>query len=523
MNGRAFFIVLAAALLAACQKKPPQPQTAAAAAEPAGIAWYSGGVNNAFITAEHAHRPVLLFWGASWCPWCQQLKATVFSRADFIEKSRLFVPVYLDGDDAGAQRWGEEFRVTGYPTLVVLDSERREIMRLAGGMDLSQYPTVLDSALADLQPVDALLAAPADRKLDGNDCRRLAYNAWALEEPDAGAYAERSGQLAAASARCPAEAAVERARLTIFAARFAALAESPALDQGRPPSPRLSDLIDQVGRILGSAALSASVADALQYLDESFFKAVRARGSNVATPLREAFVASMDAASNNGRYAVADQIGALGSKLQAEKLLGDGKLAQSVVTDARLRIDAALAAEHEPYRRSAIIDAALGVFDQIGQNADAYRIVKAEIANSKTPYYFEADLAALAESLGHKDEALRLLDQAYGEAKGAATRFQWGQLYLSGLLRMAPNDSVRIRQVGDEVLGELEGEDRIYRRARLRLEKLDRELHAWNTAARGGHEDVMQSLHARMQQICAKIPQQEPARGSCDAFLRSAA
>jgi hypothetical protein len=72
-------------------------------------------------------------------------------------------------------------------------------------------------------------------------------------------------------------------------------------------------------------------------------------------------------------------------------------------------------------------------------------------------------------------------------------------------------------------LGELDGPDRIYRRARLRLERLGHELQAWNAAAGGRHADVLATLRARMQQICARIPRAEPARSSCEAFLAPAA
>jgi hypothetical protein len=33
---------------------------------------------------------------------------------------------------------------------------------------------------------------------------------------------------------------------------------------------------------------------------------------------------------------------------------------------------------------------------------------------------------------------------------------------------------------------------------------------------------VLQGLHERMQQICVKIPDADPARSSCDAFLKQA-
>jgi hypothetical protein len=95
-------------------------------------------------------------------------------------------------------------------------------------------------------------------------------------------------------------------------------------------------------------------------------------------------------------------------------------------------------------------------------------------------------------------------------------------MYVSGLLRMAPKDTQRIVDAGTAVLGELDGPDRIYRRARVRLERMDRELRAWNDAAKGAHEDVLQGLHSRMQSICVKIPDADAARASCDAFLKSA-
>jgi hypothetical protein len=63
----------------------------------------------------------------------------------------------------------------------------------------------------------------------------------------------------------------------------------------------------------------------------------------------------------------------------------------------------------------------------------------------------------------------------------------------------------------------------MYSRARVRLERLDQQLRAWNDAAKGAHADVLQGLRVRMQQICVKIPDTEAARHSCDAFLKAAA
>ncbi len=270
MNARLMWLPLL--LLAAA------PQRGAAVggqhADSPGIAWFAGDVPAAFAAAKSSQQPVLLYWGAVWCPPCQQLKATVFSRPDFIARSRQFVPVYLDGDEAGAQKWGEQFKVAGYPTLVVLDADRHELMRIAGSMDLGRYATVLDSALADLQPTGTLLgAAIAGHALDAGQCRRLAYNGWVLDEVSEAELAKRAQQLSAAALRCPASSRLESARLRVIAASYAGKAAAQDLRLGKVPDQELNAHIDAVATILANRRQAVAIADALQYLDENFFRA----------------------------------------------------------------------------------------------------------------------------------------------------------------------------------------------------------------------------------------------------------
>ncbi|MCK7510191.1 MAG: thioredoxin domain-containing protein [Desulfobacterales bacterium] len=75
---------------------------------------------------------MFLYWGAEWCPPCAQIKSTIFNKREFQERSRLFVPVYLDGDTPSAQKHGERFGVVGYPTMILFQPGRHRDHAPAG-------------------------------------------------------------------------------------------------------------------------------------------------------------------------------------------------------------------------------------------------------------------------------------------------------------------------------------------------------------------------------------------------------
>jgi hypothetical protein len=85
---------------------------------------------------------------------------------------------------------------------------------------------------------------------------------------------------------------------------------------------------------------------------------------------------------------------------------------------------------------------------------------------------------------------------------------------------MRPQDEAGIRDATLAVLAELDGPDRIYRRSRVGLEKLDGSLREWDKNS--AHAGVITVLRKRMDEVCGKIPTGDPARQPCESFLAKA-
>ena len=508
--------MLLAALVGCTQHSAGSAATAKQGAAPPEIQWFKGDVNAAFAEAAATGKPVFLYWGAVWCPPCHELKATVFSRPDFVEKLKLFVPVYIDGDAPGAQKWGDEFHVTGYPSVVVLRADRTEIARINGGMDLSLYAEVLDLVLGDVKPAAQLLAAVSgDASLSRDDCRRLAYNGWDFDGTPA-QIKTTSQQLQLAARNCSAGAKVESARLIALAAAAAVDAEKEKLEGDAPPSDFLVERIRAVQQLLEDHATSLAAADALQYLGTHFFEAVKRALPDHGAVLLASWSAVMEAAAVDARFAEADQIGAIGMNVRAMKILRDDIPAE-VADAARKRVEAALARGQTGYARAGVVNSVLFVLDTLGDNERVYAVSEAEMKTSHYPFYYMLDLASIEEDRGNTAQAMTLFERAYQESQGAATRFQWGTEYVLAMIRMQPKEEARIRDAALAVLGELDGPDRIHRRTVLRLKKLDTNLAKWN--AGGAHKAAIAVLRAKRDALCKAIPATDSARKDCEGFL----
>ena len=304
-------------LLSACSKAPETPvvppSAKAAAAALASIAWVKpdgASLDAVFARAKAENKPVFLYWGAVWCPPCNQIKATVFNRPDFIERSQGFIPVYLDGDTPGAQKLGAQFKVRGYPTTILFKPDGTELTRLPGEVDAVQYMQVLKLGMTATQPIKETLAAalaPAGGvapALTADAWNMLAYYAWDTDEAQLMAQKDAVPTLQQLVKNCPPQFAEAQARLTLRAAVMAGAGE------GATSQPHA---LAAVTAILTDVARARANADILVNYAAELLGALTSAGSTERATLTGALHSALDRLATDQTLSKADQLGAVQS------------------------------------------------------------------------------------------------------------------------------------------------------------------------------------------------------------------
>jgi thiol:disulfide interchange protein len=95
---------------------------------------------------EKQEKPVLIDFTASWCGWSRKLESEVFPTREVIALSQKFVCIRVDGDER--PELVDRYVVDGYPTLLFLEHDGRELNRVSGYAPADEIVAEMEAALA---------------------------------------------------------------------------------------------------------------------------------------------------------------------------------------------------------------------------------------------------------------------------------------------------------------------------------------------------------------------------------------
>lgn len=507
---------LAAAILLAAVPAHAADAPVPAHALPAGIAWQHEDVDAAFKQAKAQHKPLFLYWGAVWCPPCNQVKATIFNQQSFIEQTKLFIPVYLDGDSPSAQKWGEHFKVVGYPTMILFTPNGDEITRLPGEVDAERYVQTLALGLNAAHPIAQTFktAQTAPAKLSADEWRLLASYSWDEDEDKLVSADKVPATLQALAASVPPDYADVALRLQLKAVAATATAKHPAA----------------FDKAAGNAAIAQVLADpklARANFDIVVNYAGDATGylTREKTPERDTLASAWNAAlvtlSADTTLSTTDRLSALSGRLDLAQLgaAKDAKLPDDLIAAVRTQVAAADQATTNGYERQSVISAGAQALSNAGLLDDSDKLLQAELKRSHSPYYFMLELAGNAKERGDKTTALQWYEKAYNASEGPATRLQWGTTYVSSIVDLAPQDDARLQKATDSILTELGStKNAFYERNRRSLEKLVHKLVAWNKDQQ--HNATVKHVLGQLEGVCGKLSAKDPQKPICEGIAK---
>jgi len=487
-------------------------------AEKAEIEWFDGSIEEAFALARAENKPLFFYWGAVWCPPCVEIKQTVFKSQQFIAQSKLFVPVYLDGDTERAQIYAEKFSAKLYPTMIVFNPEGEEVTRLHAGIDISTYNSVLELSLDRMRPTRMLMdmALEDPRSLNEADLQQLAYYSWYDNEnalPE-GTPPKLFNALAAVAADQNPKVSARLYLQYLVMLAEAVQDESPAENLTMADPAKLRT-------ILGSPELMFACWGYLVHSPGAIISVLNGSEAEIENLQNNWATAVRDNRHDASLSTTKQMFGWLPylafhfEEDEEKKRL----LPKDVIVGIRADGKATVEKTRDSSARLSVINAVSGVYQAAELTDDARSLLTAELEKSKAPHYLMNSLAYLEEKEGHTREALEWYRKAYEASSGSSTRFIWGAGYIQALTRLAPENSEVIQETTAGLFDELHSIEEAFAGLNFMvLRDLSGSLEKWDKEHQP-EQSMLTGFHTRLEIMCGEQVADSLHLANCTSLL----
>lgn len=507
MNHYWKIIILAGSLLMACTHNATIDK-AETLGQPQPELWFKGNPEQAFAKAEADKKLVFLYWGAIWCPPCNELKAQIFSQARFAELMQNFVPVYLDGDSEDAQIWGERLQASGYPTVLILTSDRKEVFRLSSSISIDEFSEAVSSLMTESQNFEKAVQNIEAEKGSPRDFQVLAYASWDSLPESPWTEARKSAVLGKAAKACPASLKKERALLSAAYLGMLSGEKTPRVLTDK-------ELEFAFQAIFLDESTVWSARSFVNYSAESLLPWLAWKSNSKAyQQLKTQWLAAAALIEAHPQASVDTRLWTVNPELAffryehpKEKVGPDLKIK---VEKAAAKADTNATSEFD---RHAAISGAAYLLRKVDSHAEARRLLEEEVKRTNTPWYYYGSLSALESELKNTAAAQKWSALARETVQGRASKIQW----ITSDLVLNAKDKTRkdyVLSISREFYAEaLQNKDGFAGRNHARAKKVQEALQAWKADA-----DFSQAF-TEYRKRCA---QQNPeSKGHCQSHFAS--
>ena len=475
--------------------------------------WFQGSPEDAFAAAKADGKPVFLYWGAIWCPPCNEVKSSVFTQAPFKElMSARAIALYLDGDAELAQQWADRLGVSGYPTLLLLTPDGREMLRLGTDLDAREVVSTLEAVLNDTTSVVQAMERTLRGEGRESDWALLAGTSWGQLEFAEISPAELLRRKLRMSLTAPEKPDSWRARLAAETLRSAAQVDgsekgelSMVVSQVQAKAEILLDAMFKSPEAIRSVRTAINY-DAVKIIDF----AVGRSEARAALELR--WLDAADQIERDATLSVDTRLWAQNPALELALARLESKdpdlIPAALKADIQAAVQLADARAKSRYDRHAVIWGASDFLRRIGDFDGARKLLEQEAAISDTPWYYFSSLASLERDAGRPEAALDWATKARESAKGRASKVQWivSDLNMTAKLSSATDDSRLVKILQEYWETALALPDGFSGRNSMRAKNVAREVSAL-LKSRSGLKAVVEEYSARCKALPASSQQ----------------